>query len=274
MGDELTHRAGKYWILFYQPLPEAGERIAIALVFEGEKGRARVEYDPKFAKVLKMYPDGDPEGLAFCLDSLQADLDHSSVTDAVIGLFGPQIAASEARRIASPVTPNVIQMLMNRYVFPATKAKRREAPSDPVGKEIVAFAREAVDSHDGWLTNVKARDILGRSLTGTKKVALAIPDGSGWTLIDGVDLNQLTPQAAATRADEVSHTFWNYGRVTGIHIRRVGVVLNGHSHLEARTSEAHDYALHRFQVDSDYAIDSASTESGKSLKDLLAGTTD
>jgi hypothetical protein len=276
MGDELTRRVGKYWILFYQPLPEAGERIAIALAFEGEKGRARVEYDPKFAKVLKMYPDADPDGLAFCLDSLRTDLEQADAIGAVLGAFGPQITASEARRIASPVPANIVEMLMNRYVFPATRAKRRESRADPVGKEIVAFARAAVDSNEGWLTNVNARVILGRSLSGTKRVALAIPSESGWTLVDGVDLNRLTPRATAARADDVSRTFWNYHRFSGagLRIRRVGVVLNGNSHLAANTSEAHDYALHRFQVDSDLAIDAASIDSRELLRNLLAHRTD
>ena len=73
----------------------------------------------------------------------------------------------------------------------------------------------------------------------------------------------------------MARTYWNYGRAAaeaGVQIRRVGVVLNGHSHLSAPTHEAHDYALHRFRVDSDLALDNVSTEAGTRLRELLART--
>ncbi len=271
MGNELKRQTGKYWVLFYQPLPEAGERIAIALVFAGVRGPT-VEYDPTFAKLIKVFPDVDPQALAFSLESLGADLRTSNEVESVINSYGSQLAASSARRIGLPVSEGAIEMLMGRYVYPSKRKKRSRSHEDKVAREIEAFVRGNVPSTTKLRTGVSARDILGRTLTGAKKIALAIPSGSGWTLVDGVDLNQSSPQEAASRADEISRTFWNYSRAagdSGMHLRRVGIVLNGNSHVAPRTHEAHDYALHRFQIDSDLAIDAVSTEAGAQLRNLL-----
>jgi hypothetical protein len=272
MGDELTRREGKYWVIFYQPLPEAGERIAVALVFEDPKSGATVEYDPTFAKLKRVYPDVDPEVLAFYLDSLRNELHSSNQVEVILNGYGPQLEPSSARRIHVPVSQGAIEMLMARYVSPLKKNRDSQKTNDKIAKEIEAFVRQNAAPELELRTNVTARDILGRSVTGTRRIALAIRNQSGWTLVDGVDLNQSTPQAAATRADEISRTFWNYHRSageTGVRIRRVGVVLNGNSHLAPKTHEAHDYALHRFEMDSDLVVDGASTESRGLLRSLL-----
>ena len=272
MADELKSRAGKYWVLFYQPLPEAGERVAAALVFEDARGRATLEYDDSFAKILKLFPAVDPQALAFYLDNIRTDLDAAGATETVLNAYGPQLAASSARRISVPVSSSTVDMLMARYIYPEKKAKRSRQQEDKVADEIEAFVRSRVGPDVSLRTRVSARDILGRSVTGTKRVALAVPTDSGWTLIDGVDLNQATPQAVVSRADEVSRTFWNYGRAAsdlGVRIKRVGVVLNGSSHLAAKTHEAHDYALHRFETESDAAIDAASAEASQRLRRVL-----
>ena len=228
MDDKLTRRAGKYWVMFYQPLPEAGERIAIALVFQGIHKGAAVEYDPTFSKVAKVFPDIDSQALVFLLDSLRSDLADSDQVELVLNQYGPQIAASAARKIAVPLSAAAIEMLMTRYVLPARRRRRDPRQEDKIGREIEAFVRHNVQTPVDVRTEVTAREILGRSVPGIKRVALAIHNPSGWTLVDGVDLNQLTPQAAANRADEVSRTFWNYSRAvegTGTRIQRVGVVL-------------------------------------------------
>ena len=88
--------------------------------------------------------------------------------------------------------------------------------------------------------------------------------------IDGVDLNLLKPQQAIDRADDVGKTFWKYsqlvleGQVGSI--RKIGVVLNGLSHLKPREHDAHDYALHRLKAEADTAIDAASTEATATLE--------
>ena len=119
MGDALKDEVGKYWVLFYQPLPEAGERIAMALVFQ--HGQIQVEYDPAFTKVGKLFPDADPAALAFCLDSLRHDLRSADSIQAILNGYGPQFATSEARRLALPVQPATIEMLKARYLYPPSE---------------------------------------------------------------------------------------------------------------------------------------------------------
>ncbi len=272
MGDELTRRAGKYWVIFYQPLPESGERLAVALVFEDPKGGATVEYDPTFAKIAKLYPEADPAALTFYLDSLRKELHSSNQIEAVLHGYGPQLALSPARQIHMPASQGAVKMLMARYISPSRKNRLSPKAHDKIAKEIEAFVRQNAAPNLELRTNVTARDILGHTVTGTKKIALAIQNQSGWTLVDGVDLNQSTPDQATTRADEISRTFWNYNRSageTGVQIHRVGVVLNGNSHLTPKTHEAHDYALHRFGTDSDLVVDGASPESRDLLRSLL-----
>jgi hypothetical protein len=276
MGTELTRAVGKYWVLYFQPLPEAGERIAIALVFDDCDGVARVEYDPHLSKVIRMFPDADPQGLVFCLDRLGADLRTAKSVEQTLHTYGPQFAVSEARRIALPLATGTVQVLKNRYLYSPKREPKKRVRKDPVAQEIEAFVRLALDANTEMRTNVAARDLLGHPIAGTKRVALAIPIERGWALIDGVDLNQLTAKQAADRANDISRTFWNYGRAASqdaVQIRRVGVVLNGHSHLDPQTHEAHDYALHRFRAESDLAIDAASDESGSQLRHLLENVT-
>jgi hypothetical protein len=267
----LTTSAARYWVVFLQPLPEAGERIALALVFD-DGGKAFVEYDRKFAKALKLYPGLDTEGLAFSMESLRSEISGTKEIEAVINSYGPQIAASTPRRIALPITEEAIQMLAHRYIYPQKAKRKSDTLNNQAVREIEAFVRQAAGPGVELRSDVGARDIVGHPIAGVKAVALAIPGAGGWTLIDGVDLDQLQPRAAISRADEIARTFWNYSRAVspGKKIRRVGLVLNGHSHLEPKTHEAHDYALHRFEVDSDLALDTSSTESSRKLADLLA----
>jgi hypothetical protein len=275
MGDELSRGIGKYWVLFLQPLPESGERVAIALVFHDKAERPIVEYDPAFSKALKLYSDLDTDGLRYCLETLQTDLRSSNQIEATLNSYGPQISASNARKIVSPVSEQVIAMLLARYVYLSKGKKARKERKDMVGEEIAIFVRNNAGPDVRLRTGVSAREIVGHPVPGTKPVAIAIPSDRGWTLIDGVDLNQSTVTAAISRADDVARTYWNYSRAAaaaGVQIRRVGVVLNGHSHLSKPTHEAHDYALHRFQVDSDLALDNVSTEAGTRLRELLART--
>ena len=195
---------------------------------------------------------------------------------AVLNSYGPQFVTSEPRRLALPVQPATIEILKARYLYPAKRLRTKREPEDKVSQEIAAFVRNAVPSEAIFSTNVGSKEILGRSLPGTKRVALAIPSASGWTLVDGIDLNQLTPSEANQRADEISRTFWHYKQATAegdIQIRRVAVVLNGQSHLSPKTHQAHDYALHRFAAESDFAIDAAAADSESLLRRALANVT-
>jgi hypothetical protein len=114
-------RRAQYWAVFWQPLPEAGGRIAIALVFRDTGGPAWMRFDERFSKVLRLYPDLDREALKFDLESLRRDL-HSSVdVEATLNSYGPQLAASSPPRIASPISSQIVEMLLSRYVYPREK---------------------------------------------------------------------------------------------------------------------------------------------------------
>ena len=127
-------RGSKYWVLFLQPLPEAGERIAIALVFHDEGGRPRVEFDRSLSKALELFPDLDKDGLLVYLDSLQRELLSSCDVESTLNSYGPQISASSPRRIASPISEKVVEMLLARYV---RRAKPR--PNVPSFADASAF---------------------------------------------------------------------------------------------------------------------------------------
>ena len=154
--------------------------------------------------------------------------------------------------------------------------RSKREPEDKVSQEIAAFVRHAVDPDVEFRTNVGSREILGHSLPGTKRVAIAIPSDTGWTLVDGIDLNHLTISEANKRSEDISRTFWHYKRAAvegDIRIRLVGVVLNGQSHLSPKTHEAHDYALDRLGADSDRTIDAGAADSASVLREMLANVT-
>src|ERR1017187_9943469 len=114
MGDLLSRGIGKYWVLFLQPLPEAGERVAIALVFYDKTDRPVVEYDPDFSKALKLYSDLDTDGLRYCLETLKTDLRSTDQIEATLNSYGPQVSASNARKKPSPVSEPVIEIPLAR----------------------------------------------------------------------------------------------------------------------------------------------------------------
>ena len=161
MGDELSRGIGKYWVLFLQPLPESGERVAIAVVFHDKAERPVVEYDPAFAKALKLYSDVDTDGLRYCLETLQTDLRSSDQIEATLNSYGPQISASNARRIVSPVSEQVIEMLLARYVYLSKGKRARKEQKDKVGEEIETFVRNNTGPDIRFKTGVGAREIVG-----------------------------------------------------------------------------------------------------------------
>jgi hypothetical protein len=119
--------AAQYWIVFLQPLPEAGERIAIALVFRDLRKRAWVRFDSRFSKALKLYPDLDERALNFCLENLQRNLNACDEVEAALNSYGPQITGANSRRIASPIAQHVVEMLLARYIYPSKEQPVRSA---------------------------------------------------------------------------------------------------------------------------------------------------
>lgn len=268
MASELK-RVGWYRLLYYQPAPETGERIAIGLLFEDDQ-HAFVHYDKQFAKLRKLYPWIDPKSVGFYLDDLRNALARTKNIEPVLNLYGPQLVSSDARKVVLPITSALVAMLMEKFVQPVPRGPHEAKQPDRVAIAIQAYVRNRAHQDLQFRTEVTSDTILGRKAARVGAVALAVESDSGWTLIDGVDLNLLTPKEAIDRADDVGRIFWHYSRLaeegqTG-QIRKIGIVLNGLSHLKPREHDAHDYALHRLESEADATIDSASTEASSKLE--------
>lgn len=276
MASDMKSQMGHYWLLYYQPIPEAGERITVGLILQDKGSRARVEFDAKFAKALKVFPATDPQTLEFYFQSVTEQLERGAFVESTLNAFGPQLVVSKSRSIISPISAEVLEHLFARYLLPVKKQRGKRNKPDSVASEIESYVRGSVTGNLKIKKNVQAQQILGKSVAGTKRIALAVQLEGKWALIDGVDLNQSTPKQTTERADEIARTYWNYSRAAsekGIAVESIGIVLNGHSHLHPKTLEAHDYALHRFKADSDHAIDAAEpgskVELGKLLQSLI-----
>jgi hypothetical protein len=150
-------------------------------------------------------------------------------------------------------------MMLTKYVLTARSDQTRalaaasqEAARDPVAREIEAFVLNRVGTVP-FRAFASASEIVGHSVRGIKPVAMAVPNPTGWTLVDGVDLNKSTATGAIKRANEIGRTFWNYARISSDagKIQTVGIILNGNSHLAPDSAEVHDYIFHRFKSDAD-----------------------
>ena len=271
MASELK-RVGWYRLLYYQPAPETGERITVGLLFQDED-HAFLHYDKQFVKLRKLYPWIDSKTVGFYLEDLKNALAKTTSIEGVLNLYGPQLISSDARRVALPITNSLVEMLLEKFVQPAPRGPHEAKQPDQVAIAIRAFVKNRVHKDLHFQTEVTSETILGRKAAGVGTVALAVESSTGWTLIDGVDLNLLTPKKAIDRADDVSRVFWHYSRLAEAGhigpISKIGMVLNGLSHLKPQEHDAHDYALHRLEEEADTAIDAASTEATAKLERAL-----
>jgi hypothetical protein len=268
MASELK-RLGRYRLLYYQPAPETGERITIGLLFEDEE-HAFLYYDKQFAKLRKLYPWIDSKTVGFYLDDLKNALAKTKSVEPVLNLYGPQLVASDARKVVLPITDALVETLMVKFVHPTLRGPHEAKQPDQVAIAIQAYVKNRIHRDLHFHTEVTAETILGRKAARVGAVALGLESGARWTLIDGVDLNVLTPKRAIDRADDVGRTFWHYSRLSeegqAGQIRKIGIVLNGLSHLKPQEHDAHDYALHRLESEADATIDAASTEATAKLE--------
>src|SRR5271169_4398410 len=234
MASELK-RGGWYRLLYYQPAPETGERITIVLLFEDEE-HAFLHYDKQFAKLRKLYPWIDSKTVGFYLDDLKGALAKTKSIEPVLNLYGPQLVSSDARKVVLPITDALVEMLMEKFVHPAPRGPHEAKQPDQVAMAIQSYVKNRVHKDLHLHTEVTSDTILGRKAARVGTVAVAVETDAGWTLIDGVDLNLLRPKQAIVRAEDVGRTFWHYSRLVEEGktrpIRKIGVVLNGLSHLK------------------------------------------
>jgi hypothetical protein len=265
-------RVGWYRLLYYQPAPETGERITVGLLL-GDEDHALLHYDKQFAKLRKLYPWIDSKIVAFYLDDLSRAVAKTKNIETALNLYGPQLIPSDARKVALPITEALVGTLMEKFVRPAPRAPQEPKGPDQVAIAIQAYVKNRLAKDLHLYTEVMPETIIGKKAPLVGSVALAMEGATGWTLIDGVDLNVLTPQKAIHRADDVGRTFWHYTRLaeegkTGP-IRKIGLVLNGLSHLKPLEHDAHDYALHRLEAEADATIDGASVGGSAKLEKFL-----
>jgi hypothetical protein len=276
MAVQLKNPAGTYRLLYFQPDPEDGERVCVA-VLVAEKNRFSVLYDRKFPKLHCLAPETPSEIVKYCLDELESSLIklRDDQLSSALARLSPQMSASEPRQLAVPLSEPLRLRLLERFVLARrpSQAEQRPTRAEQTSNErLVQFVQDMGGLGSQLSFNVPAREIVGRELPNTRPIAVAVRTQSNIVLVDGVDLNALTPAAAVAKVNRVVHTFWQYGRVRESElwpIKRIGVVMNGHVPRTSSYEDAHEYALHQFEKDSDVTVDTTSGSGIESLEFAL-----
>jgi hypothetical protein len=270
MAQELKG-VGTYRILYAQPTPETGERIAVALLVQN--GGTQLYFDRRFPRLKKVLGDLELDALGYYLDHLREEISRDPEPERILNRYAPQIIPSDPRKVMLPFDEKAARVLMQKLLQPTTRlmAAASEAMTfDPVTKAIEAYLKIRAQVTQDVQTDIPPEQIFGHRVSGLRSVAAGIRRGSTWVLVDGVDLNELAPRAAIKRADEVGRNFWQINREAasqhGRLFRRIGLVLNGNSHLRNATAEAHDYSLHRLKADADRTFDSSSMEAPELIR--------
>ncbi|HEV2884666.1 MAG TPA: hypothetical protein VGW36_07395 [Pyrinomonadaceae bacterium] len=263
MGNQLV---ASYRLVYFQPDPEDGERVSIALLFQANGG-VDLLYNTDFPRLRCLAPSTDPNLVQMYLDDLADRLRHDQLNvDAIIRRHAPQIMTSEPRKVAWPLTDAARLYLMKRFLHKEKVAAThpRLEKQDQVRAHIKQLIHHTVKGRKLELHEDAAADwVLGRHMPEIEQVALAMRKRKGVLLIDGVDLTILRPKSALSRINRVTHTFWQYGRLREMEfepreIRRIGVVLNGHVKPTPEYQDAHDFALHQFHKEADLVVDTTS----------------
>jgi|GEM_PF-5759503 hypothetical protein len=259
-----------YRLVYFQPNPEDGERVCIAILAE-EEGRYTVFYDSSFPKLSCIAPTREKMMLKLYLDDLEHSLESRRLEEefAILKRFGPQIIFSERRILLSSITEIVKKRLLERFVLTQHRTDfvlAAEGPPTKVGKDvidesIVGFIKEFLPP--GTLDielNAKPRQVIGRSLPNVSSVAVSVRYPNRIVILDGVDLKLATPKQVISRVNKVTHTFWEYGRAQrdlllgGNGLQKVALVLNGKPKYSSAEKDAHDFALYQFKNEADHVV--------------------
>ncbi len=263
-----------YRLLFVQPDPESGERLCIGLVI----GDDELMYDREFSRARCLSRDLDVDILRFYLEDLRAKLFNGNAPiDSVLGSSAPLLTSSLPRKVTLPITAEKKARLFQHFVL-------RDASTEPVAE---SFRREPVSTRslfvqrvknfanldssmpfDALIENAKPSDILGVEEKNIGRIALAVRRDSLMFLIDGVDLNNMTPKKALSEAEKVRHIFWQYKRIgtgRGFPLSRIALVFNGNSHTDSILRETHDYTVDQFKRETELTIDTSDPEAARDL---------
>jgi hypothetical protein len=275
-----------YRLVYFLPEPEDGERICVGLLFR-DQGQYSLAYDSSFPKLSCVAPHYGKAALKFYLDELEQALRRASPeeVDLIVKKSGPQIVASDARVLLVPLTNAIKQKLLERFVLgrhaqEVAQVMKEEAQSreHPVEESIADFIRDFLPANrPDVIFHAKSRQVIGKSLPNVSTVAASIRLPGRIVVIDGVDLKIATARQVINRVNRVTHTFWEYGRAErerslsgNDSLQRVALVLNGRPQYSAAQRDAHDFALHQFENESDLLVTDRA-EQGQKLRSLLAG---
>lgn len=278
--------SASYRLLHFSPVPENGERICIGLWFNDGR-RVSVEYDEKMSKLNCVAPGFDSTIPRILLDDLAesvASLQGSEAELAIRG-YGPQLVASEPRRLLVPLTEAIKARLHSRFLF-----SRSDVVEERAGEALVTgnddLIRKRLETYLGALLNSRY-DIRRNVDLGTLfrlkpaikrgKVALVVTTPHRLVVIDGVDLTLSKARATVNRVDRIAYAFWQFGRAhelapgLGMHeMKRIGIVLNGAAVRDSAYREAHDYAVDRFKEEADTVVDTVTGKGRHALEEVLA----
>jgi hypothetical protein len=280
MGSKLT---ASYRLMYFQPEPEDGERVCVALLFNSHRD-VELLYDRTFPKLRCLAPRIDPELIGMYLDDMNAHIRHDpSRLDLLVRQYTPQLVASEPRKSVWPLSDMERQYLMGRFLGTHSRLERgtldtaatvQHGKPDQARANLRALVRGIVKERVSELhEDVKPQWVLGEKVHGMATIAFALRKAPKVVLIDGVDLTATTPKTALKRTGQVTHTFWQYKRFRherGDDIRLVGVVLNGTQRSSPDYKDAHDFALHQFKIEADLTVDARSVIDLKKLEEELS----
>lgn len=280
----VTHGVGKYQLIYFQPDPEDGERVCVAVLASGS-GQVELLFDQQFPRARCIAPSLRPEILRSYIEALGKEL-RSTPSERLVALgrFAPQLVASEERLVKWPLNDKLRLRLLDRFVrhahgtaelsevrYEMEKPRNERIIQEHLQQLVLQFSvRER-----GFVLGAKPLDVVGRRVKNIRPVPLAIHGPNSVLLFDGVDLTLGTGVALA-RITKVVHTFWQYGRISqeelpSRRIQRIGVVMNGAVNADRSYREAHDFAIDQFGKESDLTVDASSSEDKNRLERLLRG---
>jgi len=269
-----------YRLLFVQPDPESGERLCIGIVI----GDDELLYDEEFSRSRCLSRDLDVDILRFYLEDLRAKLFRGKASvDSLLTSCAPLLTSSLPRKITLPVTAEKKASLFQHFVMRDTKkAAIVESLFHHESVDSRALFVERVKSFatnlgstmpfDAVFENAKPVDILGVKEKNIGRVALAVRRNTRMFLIDGIDLNSMTPKKALSEADKVRHTFWQYRRIgidKGFPLNRIALVFNGNSHSDPVLRDTHDYTVEKFKGETELTIDTSEPSAKQELSNFV-----
>jgi hypothetical protein len=280
MAVEVKSRLGTYRLLHFQPDPEDGDRVCVALLVQ-DGDRYTILSDKKFPKLQCIAPSFEPELVRFYLEDLETGLRKSpGEIDFLLQRFVPQLLASEERRLSLPLSESQKFQLLERFVV----GRRKRRTEEVAVSSSERLANEHLQSYVNefrrmpqfeLIRNAKYPEVFGKKMPAVKPVAIALRAPNKLVLVDGIDLRVFTPSQAVTKVNRTVHTFWQYGRLRKMDlpleqkIERVGIVLNGTSPKTSDYLEAHDYAVDQFRRESDVMVDTTSGEGTLDFERIL-----